>query len=670
MAVRPVVAAVAAVAAVLVVVATVPVVAARSAPGPATAVPLSIAVSGNHFVDGDGRTVRLLGVDVPGSEYACEQGWGYGSLSGDTTLDAATASSIAAWDADAVRVPLNEDCWLGLNGEPSYGTVAGYRQSVEDWVTALDADGLYAILDLHWSAPGTTVADGQRPMPDDHSAAFWTSVASTFEANPAVVFDAFNEPYSPAADGDSSDAVSWTCWEDGGCPVPDAADGTTPDDADSYTAVGMQALVTTIRSTGATQPILLGGLSYANDLSGWLAHEPTDPDHQLAASFHNYYGEACDTATCWDAEVAPVAADVPVVTGELDQGYDCQGTPTSPASLVDFDTTYLDWADAEGVSYLAWGWWQLSPDPGTTACSDAAFGGGGDTYALIDDDGDPVAPDGTALRDHLEALAAAGSPGVTMVGADGSVFAFPTVGTTGFRGSAPGHPSSSAGGPAVAVASTPDRGGYLVATADGDVYGFGDAAFEGSVPATYPTDHVSDIVAVVPTADGRGYLLVGADGSVYPFGDARSLGSLPGLGDHVDDVVGLAWSSGGGGYWLVESDGTVDPFGTAPDLGDADTTVSPVAAVAPTPVGDGFWTVTRAGGIEAFGDATGEGSLPPADLTGGRTVVAIVPTSTGAGYLLVADDGSVYPFGDAVSTGSLPSLRPGVTDVVGATAGP
>jgi len=30
----------------------------------------------------------------------------------------------------------------------------------------------------------------------------------------------------------------------------------------------------------------------------------------------------------------------------------------------------------------------------------------------------------------------------------------------------------------------------------------------------------------------------------------------------------------------------------------------------------------------------------------------------------------VYPFGDAVSTGSLPSLRPGVTDVVGATAGP
>ena len=34
-------------------------------------------------------------------------------------------------------------------------------------------------------------------MPDDHSVAFWTSVATAFAGNHAVVFDAFNEPYSP-----------------------------------------------------------------------------------------------------------------------------------------------------------------------------------------------------------------------------------------------------------------------------------------------------------------------------------------------------------------------------------------------------------------------------------------------------------------------------------------
>ena len=117
---------------------------------------------------------------------------------------------------------------------------------------------------------------------------------------------------------------------DGGCTLPVTVDGTDPgSDPQTYTAVGMQALVDAIRATGASQPILLGGLSYANDLSGWLAHEPTDPDHQLAASFHNYEGEACSTLSCWNDEIAPVAAQVPVVTGEFDENDVCPAGPTT-----------------------------------------------------------------------------------------------------------------------------------------------------------------------------------------------------------------------------------------------------------------------------------------------------------------------------------------------------
>jgi len=333
---------------------------------------LAIAVSGNHFVNGAGQTVRLLGVNAPSTEYACEQGWGYAQQ----PLTTATARAIAAWHADAVRVPLNEDCWLGLNGQPSYGTQAGYQQAIESWVSDLHSAGLYVILDLHWSAPGTLDADGQRPMPDDHAAAFWTSVATAFKNDPAIVFDAFNEPYSPAADGDSGLAVSWSCWRNGGCPVPVAADGTRPDDGDTY----------------------------ANDLSGWLSNEPTDPDHQLAASFHNYYGEACDTTSCWGTTIAGVAAHVPVVTGEFDQGYDCASPPSGPAGLTTFDTTYMRWADATGVSYLAWGWWVL----GNTSSPCSSLGGGSDNYALISEyTGTAVAPDGLNLFQHLASLSTA-----------------------------------------------------------------------------------------------------------------------------------------------------------------------------------------------------------------------------------------------------------------------
>jgi len=379
------------------------------APTPARAgTPLSIVVSGNHFVNGAGATIRLLGVDVPSTEYACDQGWGYSSQ----PLTVTAADAIASWHADAARVPLNEDCWLGLNGEPSYGTASGYQQAIETWVSDLHRAGLYAIIDLHWTAPGTGDADGQRPMPDGHSLAFWSSVANEFKGDGAVVFDAFNEPYSPAANGNSSLAVSWSCWLDGGCPVPVANQDGPVNDNETYTAVGMQAVVDAIRSTGATQPIMLGGLSYANDLSGWLAHEPVDPAHQLVASFHGYYGESCDTASCWDTTVATVAARVPVVTGEFDQGYDCVDPPTTPSSLTTFDTTFMDWADAVGVSYLAWGWWVL----GTTSARCSALGDPGDNYALISDySGTPVSPDGSTLRSHLAALDARGTVQVTTV---------------------------------------------------------------------------------------------------------------------------------------------------------------------------------------------------------------------------------------------------------------
>jgi hypothetical protein len=366
---------------------------------------LSIRIVGDHFVDGAGVTIRLLGVNAPGSEYACQQDWGYS----EQPSDAAEAAAIAGWHATVVRVPLNEDCWLGINGQPAYGSMAGYRNYLTSWVATLNAAGLYVILDLHWTAPGTNVADGQRPMPDDHSVAFWTSVASTFASNHAVVFDAFNEPYSPAYNGNSTLPVSWTCWRDGGCPLPVANQDGNIDDSDRYTAVGMQAIVNAIRATGATQPIMLGGLRYGNDLTGWLGAEPVDPQHQLAASFHNYKGNACASA-CWNSTVASVAASVPVVTGEFDEGYDCAGPPAGAGT---FDNSYFQWADAHGVSYVAWGWWVLGNR--STPCSSVPDAG--DNYVLISNyDGTPAGPDGTALKNHLAALASTRLPVPPVVG--------------------------------------------------------------------------------------------------------------------------------------------------------------------------------------------------------------------------------------------------------------
>ena len=303
--------------------------------------------------------------------------------------------------------------------------VLGYQHEIESFVSDLNAHGIYAILDLHWTAPGNQTALEQQPMPDmDHSPAFWTSVATVFKSNPAVVFDLFNEPYDPTdsrsgVDGNASDAVTWGCWESG--TKPDAVGGGAPPvpcdtqayDADGnpttrYQIVGMQTLLTDIRNVGATQPIIVGGLDYADDLGdtndangggqGWMQHAPDDPVNQEAASFHNYQGKGCDNQTCWDNTVKPVSAHVPVVTGEFaEDNYLAAGCNPSPGAST-FDDRYMKWADTNGVSYLAWVW--LVDDPpqqGDDTC---------DRHGLLRSyDGTPVAPNGTAVHDHLTALA-------------------------------------------------------------------------------------------------------------------------------------------------------------------------------------------------------------------------------------------------------------------------
>jgi endoglucanase len=309
-----------------------------------------VRVSGNRLVDDKGRTVRLLGVNRSGAEYACAQGWGFF----DGPVDDRSIRAMTAWKIDAVRIPLNEDCWLGINGVNALYAGANYRSAIVSYVARLNAAKLTVILDLHWNAPGARKALGQQEMPDAaHAPAFWRSVATTFRRSRSVVFDLYNEPHD----------VSWQCWRDGCGPW-----------------VGMQRLVTVVRAAGATQPLLLGGLAWSNDLSGWLKWMPRDPAHQLVASFHLYNFNTCNDAACWERTVKPVAARVPVVTSELGENDCAHG----------FIDAYMPWADAAGISYLGWTW-------DTWNCNDGP--------ALISDYAGTPTPFGAGFQAHLASLA-------------------------------------------------------------------------------------------------------------------------------------------------------------------------------------------------------------------------------------------------------------------------
>ena len=290
-------------------------------------------VEGNHFVD-NGKTVRLLGVDHSGSEYMCVN---TGTTIFEGPTDASLVTPMKAWNINTVRVPLNEDCWLGINGVAAAVGGAAYQQAITSLVHMLRQNGMYVIVDLHWNGPGTTLAKSQQPMPDaDHAEDFWISVASAFKTDPGVVFDLYNEPYPEKGTSDPGGCLL------NGCSLSGWTGFTGP-----ANAVGMQQLVTDIRTkAGAPNVLLIGGWEYANAIGAWLQYQPKDPLANLAASFHNYNYTSCNDALCWTNSVAPVAAKVPVVTGELGEN-DCG------EAYVD---SYFAWADPLGISYLGWSW--------------------------------------------------------------------------------------------------------------------------------------------------------------------------------------------------------------------------------------------------------------------------------------------------------------------------
>ena len=143
-----------------------------------------------------------------------------------------------------------------------------YRAAIESYVDRLNAHGIYVVLRLSGSGPGEHVygaAKGvsEMPMADaDHSLDFWRSVATRFRDNHAVLFHAYDEPHK----------ISWR------------APATAAHERERlrgraalrrFRRSGHQAIVDAIRSTGATQPIIVSGIDFAGDLTAGRSSCPT-----------------------------------------------------------------------------------------------------------------------------------------------------------------------------------------------------------------------------------------------------------------------------------------------------------------------------------------------------------------------------------------------------------
>jgi len=275
--------------------------------------PEELHTSGNQILNKDGKEFWLQGVNVESLEFL---------VKGDHVMRS-TLVAIDDWKSNVIRLPVKEEYWFGQDPTQKDGGAA-YRQLVDNVITLAANRGAYVMLDLHrFRAPQQIHED------------FWKDAATKYANNPAVLFDLFNEPHD----------ISWDVWKNGGQVVDKtkAADEDaflTPEEkaknALGFASVGMQALVDTVRATGAKNIVIAGGLDWAYDLSGIANGFALDDKggNGIIYATHIYAAK-----TDWQDKVLVIAGKYPIIVSEL--GANTQKFTFIPADQQEDASTWV-----------------------------------------------------------------------------------------------------------------------------------------------------------------------------------------------------------------------------------------------------------------------------------------------------------------------------------------
>lgn len=327
-------------------------------------------VQGNTILDSSGHPYLFHGIGRDSLEYSCN-GDGYFDAQSLAFLGRRGTNSAPGtyWDANTVRLPLSEYFWL--NGQVSENcSAAQYQSLVKQTVDTLTEMKLNVILDLQWSDAGGQASGGSAwAMPDNDSVTFWQQVAALYASYSNVLFELFNEPHPSR----------WACW---------AAPCTIHNDTSyvnecsckqtfTYQSVGMQALVTAVRNTGATNLVLVAGMVWGYDLSR-IAQYPIVGSNVVYDTHPYPYSNKLPST--WDAAFGTISATYPVISAENGE-YDCGTSYMSPL---------LSYFDAHNISWIGWAWVVIA---GAPAC--------GYPQLISDYTGTPVPGMGELIYQHL-----------------------------------------------------------------------------------------------------------------------------------------------------------------------------------------------------------------------------------------------------------------------------
>jgi endoglucanase len=276
-----------------------------------------IAVKGNTFVDAEGQTLLLQGVNISDPD----------KLESNGHYDRRLFEVIRDWGANIVRIPVHPAAWRA-RGKAAYFDLLDRAVL---WATELD---LYLIID--WHTIGNLVTQMfQHPMYEttqQETFDFWRSVAYRYrDVSSVAFFEIFNEPTVRRG---TLGSASWPQWK-----------------ALNEEIIGI------IAAHEARAIPLVAGFDWAYQL-GPIAQQPIERAG-IGYVSHPYPGKAKASngpiEQQWDAAFGFATRKYPLIATEI--GYMSADAPGAHSPAID-DGTYgkriTDYLAKNGASWTAW----------------------------------------------------------------------------------------------------------------------------------------------------------------------------------------------------------------------------------------------------------------------------------------------------------------------------